>query len=114
MAFTFDEGTANIAATATEYTLNAAAITTPCAMQLILDVSDMANGDVLLVRIYEEVVAGGTQRITSFSVSNAQGADGDLYAFPSLIVGNNCDITVEQTAGVALGNTLGYSIRMVS
>ncbi len=114
MAFIFDEGTKNIAATATEYTLNAAAITTACAVQLLLDVSDMADGDSLLVRIYEEVVSGGTQRITSFSINNAQGADGDLWAFPSLIVGNNCDITVTQTAGVALGNTLGYSIRMVS
>lgn len=115
MAFTFDEGTKNIAATATEYTLNATTPnTTDCAMQILLDVNDMANGDSLLVRIKEKVVSGGTQRITSFSISNDQGADNELWASPSLIVGNGWDVTIEQTAGVALGNTLVYSIRMVS
>lgn len=112
MAYDFSrEGTANVAATATEYTLNGTSPeTTPCTLQGLIGTSALAAGDELAVRVYEKVISGGTQLL----VWEATATYGTLVlVLPALILGNGWDVKVIQTAGVAIGANLPFSLRTV-
>lgn len=109
MAYAQDPGTKNIASTGVEYTLNATSPeTTFCTLQGFVDVSAMAAGDEIAVRIYEKVISGGTQRL----VWEAYARFGTLVVvLPGLMLVNGWDVKVIQTAGSAIGNNLPYSLR---
>ncbi len=108
-----DSGT-NVLVIGAETTLNTVTPnTTDGVYQLLVDVSNLAAGDVLEIRIKEKAKSGGTQRTIFTSVlSNAQGTDSAAWASPSLILMHGWDMTLKQTAGT--GRSFDWSIRAVS
>lgn len=84
--------------------------TTDGVYQVFLDVSDMTNGDVLQIRVYEKVQASSTARVVYESVlTDAQTEP--VWVSPSLILLHGWDVTLDALAGTI---TVEWSIRQVA
>jgi hypothetical protein len=84
--------------------------TTDGIFQVFLDVSDMAAGDELQIRVYEKVRSGDTQRIVwQDTLVGVQSTP--IYVIPSLVLLHGWDVTLDAIAGTI---TVNWSIRQVS
>jgi hypothetical protein len=80
--------------------------------QVFLDLSDMVDGDILELKIYEKVRAGDTQRVVHYETfAHAQGTV-DNYASPSLILMHGWDVSLKRISGTDV--TVNWSIRKVA
>jgi len=96
----------------TEKLLPSTAQTQAGVFELVLDVTNLALGDVLEVRAYEKATAtGDTQR--SVLIATLRDTQQDtLFISPSLILLNGWQFAIEQTAGT--GRVVPWSIRAVT
>jgi aconitase B len=96
----------------TEKKLPTAVQTQAGVFELVLDVANLALGDVLEVRAYERATASGdTQR--SVLIATLRDAQQDtLFISPSLILLNGWQFAIKQTAGT--GRVIPWSIRAVT
>jgi hypothetical protein len=87
-------------------------ITTDGIYQAVLDLSEMANGDVFELRIKEKARSGDTQRIVYLmNFANAQTSQPNA-ATPSLILMHGWDITIIKISGT--DRAIPWSIRQVA
>ena len=85
--------------------------TTDGVFQLWLDLSALAAGDTFVIRLYEKVASGGTQRLVeSWVVSGAQSEP--HWASPSVILMHGWDWTVQKSAGT--DRSITGSVRQVA
>lgn len=83
--------------------------TTDGVLQAWLDVSAMAAGDQLQVRVYEKARSGDTQRVVYEDVlSGAQATP--IYVTPALTVMHGWDVTADALAGTI---TVNWSLRLI-
>jgi hypothetical protein len=96
----------------TEHTLNTTSPdTTDGAYQLVVDLSAMALGDKVELRIKEKALSAGTQRqAVVFTFANAQ--TDALFISPAVLLLHGWDMTLKQTAGT--GRSFPWSIRKVA
>lgn len=105
MAITISAFTGSQTVTTTEHSLTTDtagpdADTTDGAFQAILDLSALALGDSFEFRVYEKVLAAGTQRCFGVWVFNhAQGTDNANWMSPTFMLGNGWDMTLKKLAG---------------
>jgi hypothetical protein len=78
--------------------------------QVFLDVSDMVDGDILQIRVYEKVQSAGTARIVFESILRNVQAE-PVWVSPSLILLHGWDVTLDALAGTI---TVEWSIRKVA
>jgi hypothetical protein len=96
----------------TEHTLGTNPDTTAGVFQLVLDVSALALGDVLEVRLHEKATgSGGTQRSLLLGTLRDTQADA-LWVSPTVILLHGWRWTVRQTAGSS--RSIPWSIRKVA
>lgn len=115
MGFARQEDSATISTT--EYSLvndstSLAASTEEAAVSLWLDVSALAAGDEFEIRVYEKVMAGGTQRLVQapWVLNGAQASP--IWTSPALHLANGWDFTLKRTAGS--DRSITWSIRKVA
>ena len=114
MAFSATEQTA-LSVTATEVSLitgtTPAAQTDDAMIQVMIDgVTNMVKGDEFLIKIYEKVRSGGTQRVVfQATLSDAQA---EAFVTPSLIVLNGWDVTMTRIS--ANSRSFDTSVRKVT
>lgn len=78
---------------------------------LVLDLNDMVDGDVLVIRMYEKARAADTVRcIHPWTIRDAQPTDDKLWVSPSLPFMHNRRFTIQATAGTI---TVPWSTRKV-
>ncbi len=96
----------------TEHTLGTDPDTTAAVVQLVLDVSALAPGDVLEVKFHEKAQdALGTQRPLLLATLRDAQVD-TLWASPTFIAVNGWRFTIKQTAGAS--RAIPWSIRKVA
>jgi len=79
--------------------------------QVFLDLNALQSGDTYVIRIYEKVQSGTTQRVVqSWTVSGVQ-AD-PIWASPHLQLMHGWDITLQKTGGT--NRTIDWSVRKVA
>jgi hypothetical protein len=80
-------------------------------MQACIDLSALQSGDTYVLRVYEKVVAGGTQQLLEqISFSGVQAKPGSML--PAVMLGVGWDVTLQRTAGA--DRAIPFSIRSVS
>lgn len=84
--------------------------TTAGVIQVFLDVSGMAAGDQLQIRVYEKVRAVDTQRVVYEAILTGAQAQ-PIWVSPSLILLHGWDVTLDALVGTI---TINWSIRRVS
>lgn len=101
----------------TEYFLAADSTTqgsgqsTDAAVQLMLELNNLANGDEYRIRVYDAISSGGTARITmEWTVSQAQSEPN--YVTPTLLLMHKWDFSLTKLAGT--DRSIAWSIRGVS
>lgn len=77
-------------------------------LQAIIDVSALAAGATLEVRVLEKVVAGGAQVVLCAQV--VSGPIATALVTPAFNVANGWDVQVRQRTGTPIA--IGYSLRM--
>jgi len=77
--------------------------------QVFLDVNDMVLGDVLQIRVYEQVGSASTQRIVFEAILRDSQTE-PVWVSPSLILLHGWDVTLDALAGTI---TVDWSIRKV-
>lgn len=85
-------------------------ITTDGVYQVFIDVANMAAGDEYLIKIYEKVTSGGSQRVVY--QATLVGAQPGPFVSPSLILLHGWDVTAKKISGT--DRSLGWSIRQVA
>lgn len=78
--------------------------------QALVDLANLAAGDIYDLKIYEKVTSGGSQRViyrTTFS-----GVQPGPFVSPSLILLHGWDFTLIKTAGT--DRSIAWSIRQVA
>jgi hypothetical protein len=84
--------------------------TTDGVFQAFIDVSDIANGEVLQIRLYEKARSGDTQRLAEeWILTDAQSRP--LFVTPAFILLHGWDMTLKALAGTI---TCLWSIRQVA
>lgn len=84
--------------------------TTAGGYQVVLDLSNLANGDIFEFRVYEKAISGGTQRCGfKQTFAHAQGTDDALWFSPSLMLYYGWDFTLKKVAGT--DRSIDWSIR---
>lgn len=91
-------------------TTSLSADTTDGVFQLLVDASNMAKGDEYLIRLYEKVLSGGTQR--KFAQFSLMGAQTQVFITPTFILLHGWDMTITKSAGTDRAFTA--SIRQVA
>lgn len=77
-----------------------------------IDSTNLARGDVYVLRAYEKVVSGGTQRIAFAALIPGMGLAPDkLWTCPPLMLLNGWDFTLQRLTGS--DRTIEYSIKAV-
>lgn len=72
--------------------------TTPGVYQFFIDLNALATGDVYIIRVYDKVLAAGSQRLVwKAVVSGAQNEP--CYVTPTLILLHGWDLTIQKSAG---------------
>ena len=109
MASVHEDGTQS-ATLDTEHTLNTTTPeTTDGVFQFVVDLANMVNGDIVVLKVKEKCLSGGTQRLVwRKQFAHVQGEP--LAISPSLILLHGWDFTLEQTDGAA-GRSFPWSIR---
>lgn len=106
-------GTATIGSTEWSLTNNSstkATNTTNGAVQVVLDLSALANGDVFELYIWEKVVSGGSQkRLRRVTYTGVQPDEGDVT--PSVMLKHGWDFTLKKISGT--DRSITWSIRLV-
>jgi hypothetical protein len=103
---TLEEGT-QTATIGTEHFLGNDPKTTSTVAQVIIDLSNMAAGDITEIRIYRAARPGGTPRVVE--VWTAVGAQGrPIFVSPPIIFTANWRVSLKQTAGT--GRSYDWSI----
>jgi hypothetical protein len=106
MPSTLEEGT-QTATIGTEHFLGTDPKTTSTVAQVIIDLSNMAAGDVTELRIYRAAKAGATPKVVE--VWAAVGAQGrPIFVSPPIIFTANWRVSLKQTAGT--GRSYDWSI----
>ena len=82
--------------------------TTDGQIQGWLDLSDMGGTDELQIRLYEKIIAGGTQFF--IKLGNPIGPQAEPFVFPSFIVMHGWAVTVKAIVGTI---TVNGSVRLV-
>lgn len=96
----------------TEHTLNTTTPeTTDGVFQFMVDLTNMATGDVVEIRVKEKVQSTGTQRQV-WLATYAHAQVSPIAVSPSLILLHGWDLTLTQTAGT--GRAFPWSIRKVT
>jgi hypothetical protein len=114
MAITATEQTA-LSVTATEVSLitgtTPAAQTDDAIIQVFIDgVTNMVKSDEFLIKVYEKVRSGGTQRVVfQATLSDAQS---EAFVTPTLIVTNGWDVTMTRIS--ATSRAFDTSVRKVA
>ncbi len=85
--------------------------TTAGVYELWLDLSALAAGDGVQLKLKEKVISGGTQNIAEGPVYSGPQSP-PIVIYVSSILMNGWDITLTQTGGVA--RAIPYSIRQVA
>lgn len=101
----------------TEYFLAANSTTqgsgqsTDAAVQLWLDLSNLANGDEFRIRAYDAISSAGTVRVAmEWTVAHTQSEP--MYVTPTLLMMHKWDFSVTRLAGS--DRTIAWSIRTVA
>lgn len=72
--------------------------TTPGVYQFFIDLNVLATGDVFIIRVYDKVLAAGTQRLVWKAV--VAGAQNEpCFVTPTLILLHGWDLTIQKSAG---------------
>jgi len=96
----------------TEHVLNTTTPeTTDGIYQLVVDLANMAAGDILELRIKEKPISTGTQR-TAWTQTFSHAQSDPLFMSPTVILLHGWDMTLKQTAGT--GRSFPWSIRKVA
>jgi hypothetical protein len=80
--------------------------------QLFLDLSDMVDGDILELKIYEKVTSGATKRVVHYETLAHDQGTAENYASPSLILMHGWDMTLKRIGGTDVSVT--GSIRKIA
>lgn len=97
MATTVSSGTQS-ATVSTEHTLLDTA--TAGDYQLKVNLSNLAAGDIVELRMYDKVLSGDAYGVVFSAVyTDAQGTDGEICVSPPLMMPNGGKFTLKQTAG---------------
>lgn len=111
MALIYEEGSQTTSGT-TEHFLGTDNDGTDGVFWHIIDLSDMVDGDVLEIRLYEKARAADTVRaIKRWTLRDAQPTDELLWEAPALPFAHNRRFSVTATAGTI---TLPWSVRYVA
>lgn len=101
----------------TEYFLAADSTTqgsgqsTDAAVQLWLELNNLANGDEFRVRVYDAISSGGTARIAmEWTISHAQSEPN--WVTPTLLLFHKWDFSITRLAGS--DRSIAWSIRAVT
>ncbi len=82
----------------TEYTLNSGSFSVDGSYVLGLDINDLANGEELVIKVYNKVKSDGTERIVyQQTIANAQTIP-VIHTDP-IPVTNSCKFSVTQSVG---------------
>jgi hypothetical protein len=107
MAVSENTGGTQTATVGTEHTL--ATVNTAGTYQLIVDLDNLANGDVVELRIKVKARSTSTAKVLFVATySNAQGPDGALAISPPVPAPHQFIATLKQTAGT--GRNFEWSI----
>lgn len=79
--------------------------------QVLLDLNALAFGDEFLLKVYEKVLSGGTQRL-AMSATLFGGMVPKIYTLPLLGLLNGWDVTLDKIAGT--NRSIEWSIRKIS
>lgn len=80
------------------------------AIQVYLDLDNLANGDVYELRLYEKVrSADSAKKFAIFYLADDYGADNAVWVSPCFYVKHGWDVTLKRTAGA--DRTIAWSIR---
>lgn len=114
MAITFSENSATISTT--EYSLpNNSTTLTPQAdkvyLQVFLDLNALTATEEYLLKVYEKVQSGGTQRIV-YTATFIGVQSPPIWTSPTLALGNGWDVTLDKIAGT--DRTIVWSLRKTS
>jgi hypothetical protein len=111
MAFSVIDGTETIGTTEWSLTTDTAgpdADTTECWMQVFLDLSALAAGDQVEMKIYEKIAGGGTQRlIDTATFTGVQSVP--IYVHPPLHLKYGWDVTLKKLSGT--DRSISWSLR---
>jgi hypothetical protein len=103
---TLEEGT-QTATVGTEHFLGTDPKTTSTVAQVIIDLGNMAAGDVTEIRIYRAAKSGATPKVVE--VWTAVGAQGrPIFVSPPIVFTANWRVSLKQTAGT--GRSYDWSI----
>jgi len=106
MPSTLEEGT-QVATIGTEHFLGTDPKTTSTVAQVIIDLSNMAAGDITEIRIYRAAKSGATPRVVE--VWTAVGPQGrPVFVSPPIIFTANWRVSLKQIAGT--GRSYDWSI----
>lgn len=86
-------------------------ITADGVYQVFIDFFNMASGDEYLIKVYEKVTSGGTQRVI-FTASLLGIQSPPVWVAPSMIFLHGWDVTVTRIAGT--NRSISWSIRQVA
>ncbi len=107
MPSTLEEGTILNATIGTEHPLGTDPKTTATVAQVIVDLGNMAAGDITEIRIYRAAKSGATPKVVE--VWTAVGAQGrPIFVSPPIIFTAGWRVTLKQTTGT--GKSYDWSI----
>lgn len=96
----------------TEHFLGTDPEATDGAFQFVVDLSNMARGDTLEIRVYEAALSTDTASLQVFlHILNNEQVD-DLYMSPALLLLHRWRFSIKQTVGT--GRSYKWSIRKVT
>lgn len=81
---------------------------TPGVYQLYVSTSNLAKGDEFRIRIYEQTISGGSQRVVG--AWTLLGVQGENFVTPPLMLMHGWDFTIVRLAGA--DRTFNCSVRM--
>lgn len=111
MPITEHESNSQTCTLTTEHVLNSTTPeTTDGVFTLVLDVSQLVNGETLVVKVKEKARSGDTQRLLhAFSIVGAQSEPLWMVTFGPVLHG--WDVTITQTGGT--GRAIPWSLRKI-
>lgn len=79
--------------------------------QLFIDLNALAKGDVFVLKVYEKVLSGSTQRVV-FQAFFANAQSEPVWVSPGLILLHGWDCTILKTAGT--DRAIDFSVRRIT
>lgn len=111
MASQHESGTTNLSGSLdTETTLNTTdPETTAGIFQLLVDAGNLANGETLILRIYDKTTGSGDSQLKIWEATYQHALGEPLIASPAIILLHGWKMTIEQSGGT--GRSYDWSIR---